>query len=182
MSSGSTYTSKALKPVDYGILCELVKNSRLSDRQLAKILGVSQPTITRRRTFLEKERLLEYTAIPNLKKLGFDVLTLMFGKQKKEKDDDRNVEAAKAFIAKHPNVLFVSTGTGVDHDRVAISVHKSYSDYALYRRETVAQLAEYMDHPISFLISLQGDTMLRKFTLKYLAELIRKEHTEQKMA
>ncbi len=40
---------KELKPIDYKILFELMKDSHRSDRQLAKALGVSQPTVTRRR-------------------------------------------------------------------------------------------------------------------------------------
>ena len=63
---------KDLKPIDYGIFAELVKNARLSDRQLAKILNVSQPTITRRRNELEKRGLLDYTAILDIRKLGFE--------------------------------------------------------------------------------------------------------------
>jgi len=54
-----------LKNIDYMILSELIKNSKTSDRKLAKIVEVSQPTVTRRRINLEKEGLLEYTIIPN---------------------------------------------------------------------------------------------------------------------
>jgi len=42
-----------LKVIDYKILFELTKNSKISDRKLAKKVGVSQPTITRRRAKLE---------------------------------------------------------------------------------------------------------------------------------
>lgn len=45
---------KELKPIDYKLLFELMKDSHRSDRQLAKALGVSQPTVTRRRAMLEK--------------------------------------------------------------------------------------------------------------------------------
>src|SRR4030043_213429 len=71
---------KQLKSIDYGIISELVKNSRLSDRQLARILKTSQPTVTRRRKMLDNEGLLGYTAIPDLKKLGFEILAFTFGK------------------------------------------------------------------------------------------------------
>ena len=40
---------KKLKPIDYELVSELIKNSRLSDRQVAKKMNVSQPTVTRRR-------------------------------------------------------------------------------------------------------------------------------------
>jgi DNA-binding Lrp family transcriptional regulator len=39
-----------------------MKNSRRSDRELALVLGISQPTVTRLRTRLEKEGIIkEYT-------------------------------------------------------------------------------------------------------------------------
>jgi len=37
------------------LLFALIKNSKRSDRDLAKILGFSQPTVTRLRKALEKE-------------------------------------------------------------------------------------------------------------------------------
>ncbi|UCE96610.1 MAG: AsnC family protein [Candidatus Bathyarchaeota archaeon] len=43
-----------LKKIDYMILFKLTKNSKFSDRKLARKFGVSQPTVTRRRAALEK--------------------------------------------------------------------------------------------------------------------------------
>src|SRR3972149_10571178 len=61
------------------LLQELVKNSKRSDRDLAKILGVSQPTLTRMRKRLEREGyILDYTAIPNVAKLGFEIISFTF--------------------------------------------------------------------------------------------------------
>ncbi len=57
----------SLKEIERRMLSELVKNSRRSDRELAKAIGTSQPTATRIRTKLEKEGYVkEYTSIPNL--------------------------------------------------------------------------------------------------------------------
>jgi DNA-binding Lrp family transcriptional regulator len=67
-----------LKDIDYKIISEHIKNSRISDRELAKKVGVSQPTITRKRTIYEKERLLEYTSIPNFQKLGIEIMAFTF--------------------------------------------------------------------------------------------------------
>jgi DNA-binding MarR family transcriptional regulator len=56
-----------LTSLDIKILFQLVKDSRQSDRQIAKVLNFSQPTVTRRKTILEKQGFLEYSTIPNLK-------------------------------------------------------------------------------------------------------------------
>jgi len=61
------------------ILFELIKGARRSDRELAKAVGTSQPTITRKRTKLEKEGFIkEYTVIPDLKKMGYEIIAFTF--------------------------------------------------------------------------------------------------------
>jgi DNA-binding Lrp family transcriptional regulator len=47
-----------LKDVELKLISELMKNSRKSDRELAKKIGVSQPTVTRTRTKLQKRDIL----------------------------------------------------------------------------------------------------------------------------
>jgi DNA-binding Lrp family transcriptional regulator len=166
---------KGLRPIDYKILFELIKNSRLSDRKLSEILHVSQPTITRRRALIEKERLIEYTATPDLNKLGFEILAFTFARWKYDKYAEERVHETKAFLTKHPNMLFISTGTGMNWDRVCVSVHKSYSDYAQFMQELKADWEEYLERPVSFIVSLQSDSILRNLSFKYLVDLMEKE-------
>jgi DNA-binding Lrp family transcriptional regulator len=45
-----------MKDIERRLISELMKNSRRSDRELAKALGTSQPTITRTRGKLEREK------------------------------------------------------------------------------------------------------------------------------
>ena len=63
-----------LKDLDFKILFELMRNSKRSDRELAREIGVSQPTVTRRRIKLEKNVIEGYTAIPNWKNIGFKIM------------------------------------------------------------------------------------------------------------
>ena len=170
---------RELKSVDYQILFELIKNPRLSDRQLAKILGVSQPTVTRKRAVLEKEGLLEYTAVPNLRKLGFEIIAFSFGRWDLAKYPDTRVEETRDFFSKNPNVIFLSTGRGLNWDRMGVSVHKDYSDYHKVVQDFKSVFGENLESFGSFIISLRSDNIVRDFTLKYLAELIKKEHEKK---
>jgi len=68
------------KSLDLFIVSELLKNAKRSDRALAKKLGVSQPTVTRRRAKVEKELVDGYTAIPRWHKLGYEILAFTFVK------------------------------------------------------------------------------------------------------
>jgi DNA-binding Lrp family transcriptional regulator len=166
---------RELKLIDYQILSELMKNAKNSDRQLAKKLGVSQPTITRRRTRLEKELALNYTPIPDWSKLGFQIVALTFGQWKHQAFPDEMVPKAMEFAAKHPNMIFMSTGQGLGSDRVGISLHKNYRDYQRFMQDARQTWGKYVEALESFVISIGGDSILRPITLKYLADYIREE-------
>jgi DNA-binding Lrp family transcriptional regulator len=72
-----------LKDVELKLVAELTKNSRRSDRELAKRLHVSQPTVTRIRNKLEKEGIIrEFTIIPDFVRLGYEIASITFAKMK----------------------------------------------------------------------------------------------------
>jgi DNA-binding Lrp family transcriptional regulator len=162
-----------LKPIDYTILSALMKNSKISDRQLAKQIGVSQPTVTRRRARLEKEKLLDYTAIPNLAKLGFEIMALTFATSKKPGVPEEQIPKAKSFFEKRDDVIFVSTGSGLERDRVNVSLHKSYSDYVEFVRALEKEWGGSMENRTSFIVSLKSDTIIRYPTFKHLGDYIK---------
>ena len=65
----------------YCLLLEYLKDSSRSDRELAKILGVSQPTISRMRAKLLKDGIIDhFSAIPDLTKIGYEILAISFVK------------------------------------------------------------------------------------------------------
>ena len=64
-----------MKNIELRLISELMKNSRRSDRELARVLGVSQPTVSRTIKKLEKEGYIrEYTMIPDFSKLGYEIM------------------------------------------------------------------------------------------------------------
>jgi len=80
-----------VKKVERRILSELMKNSRRSDRELAKVIGSSQPTVTRARNRLEKEGYIqEYTIMPDFLKLGYEILAVTLFKYKKQFDAEKD--------------------------------------------------------------------------------------------
>ena len=171
---------KKLTPLDHQILFQLTKNSRQSDRQIAKTLKISQPTVTRRRTILEKNGLLEYTSIPDLKKLGFEILAFIFGKWNFQKYPDTRVDDMHKFIDSHPNIIFISTGTDQTYDRIGISFHRNFSDYSKTIQDFQEGWGKYFENFSSFIVSLESDNILRNLTFKHLAEYMNDQtKTEQ---
>ena len=108
-----------MRDVELRLISELLKNSRRSDRELAKALGVSQPTVSRTKARLEKEGYIsEYTIIPNFNKLGYHLFAVTFFSLKKDIPPSEMPTAVKLGLERAlevpPNVVLIERG-----DRVA---------------------------------------------------------------
>jgi DNA-binding Lrp family transcriptional regulator len=166
-----------MKHVELRLISELMKNSRRSDRELAKAIGVSQPTVSRMIKRFEKEGIIqEYTAIPNFAKLGMEIVAIVLFKLKYQSQSDLSARIKKAeeFAEKHPNLIFASTGIGSSSDRVGISVHKDYSDYVEFAKDVKEYSGPY-EIVDTFIISYKSDSIPRFLSLKTLGDYIRKE-------
>jgi DNA-binding Lrp family transcriptional regulator len=163
-----------LKDIELRLISELVKNSRRSDRELAKALGVSQPTVSRIRVRLEKQGLIDYSAIPDMAMLGFEIIAVTFGKRNYQKHPEINLQKAEDFAERHPAVIFGASGIGLGYDRMSISIHKSYSDFSKFSQDMRNEWAGIMDTQ-SFIINLKSKDIVRLLSLKHLAEHLRNE-------
>jgi len=82
--------ARLLKEIELRLISELLKGSRRSDRDLAKRLGVLQPTVTRTRSRLEKEGIIkEYTIVPDFASLGFQLMSFTFLKLKEPLSNEK---------------------------------------------------------------------------------------------
>jgi len=165
---------KELKSIDYQILSELLKNSRRSDRKLAKVLKTSQPTFTRRRTKLEKDFLDGYTAIPKWKRLGFEIIafTLVRSNVKYVNAEKRQLALSelRKWFAKQPNVVFTAEGAGAGRDGIFISIHKTYSDFVEFMEKHNSELSAFILESQTFIVSTNPAAIIKPFHFKYLAE------------
>ena len=147
------------------LLFELMKNSKRSDREIAKIIGVSQPTITRMRQRLEKKAIVEYTVIPDWKELGFEIVAFTFVKATRRPELN---ERAQKWAMKNPNVIFAAGGEGMGMDYAMISFHKNFSDFSSFITNLRVNWAENLQDLQSFLMTADGERKVKPFSLKYL--------------
>lgn len=156
------------------VLVELLKNSKRSDREMAKILGCSQPTVTRIRRKLEEEGYIkEYTIIPDFSKLGYELMSITFVKLRKglEKEELKKVrKTIDEDLKKSPYaIIMTERGSGLGYEGVTVSLHENYTSYAKHmnwlRRWTFIQLSEIE----SFLITLHDEARYRPLTFARLA-------------
>ena len=167
-----------MKDIELKLISELMKNSRKSDRELAKVIGVSQPTVTRTRLKLQKEGYIqEYTAIPDFRKIGYEIMAFIFVKVKQELGTDELQKARMItqmdLSEKTPaEIILFERGLGRGFTGVIVSFHKDYTSYS----NLVAKTREYLflEHSAttSFLVNLNDEIHYRPLTLRTLAENI----------
>lgn len=162
-----------MKKTDWKLLAELMKNSKISDRELAKKIGVSQPTVTRRRTRLQKEGIIkEYTIIPDFLKLGYRLMAITLFKYEKRFTNEKVEKAKKILAESFKNspfkIIMAERGMGARYNAVMISVHR---DYNSFRKLTdFAQQAPLGPVEIdSFLIDLADKVHYQPLTFSCLA-------------
>jgi len=158
------------------LLSELTKNSKRSDRDLAKILAISQPTVTRLRKTLEKEAIKQYTIIPNLSLLGFDIVAFIFSRSKELVHP--LWEQGKKWTGQQPSVVFATTGQGIDADALMVSVHKDYADFVKFYHTFRRDWGKYLEDFKVFLISISGSVIMKSFTFNYLIDVHQKRTGE----
>lgn len=168
-----------MKDNELKVIIELLKNSHRSDRELAKAIGVSQPTLSRIRERLEKQGMIkEYTIIPDYSQLGFKLLSLTFTKMKgplsKEILEDMK-KRARNTVSEHPSALILgNTGMGCNADYVAIAFHKDYGEYTEFMRDIKQFPNVNINETKSFIIDLNEKDQMQPLSFAHLAGYLAK--------
>lgn len=164
-----------MKDLDRRLLVELMKNCRRSDRELARSLDVSQPTVTRAIHRLEENGYIkEYTIIPDFSKLGYEILSFGFGKMKGDYNDKKQ-EQVQAFVNKFQKEhihaeLIGARGIGMSKQVAFVSFFENYADY--WKTQRLAREVPYSDvfEFENFLVDLKGQTLLKPLSMSSIAK------------
>jgi DNA-binding Lrp family transcriptional regulator len=122
-----------LKDIELRLISELMKHSRRSDRELAKVMRVSQSTVTRARKRLEKTGVIrEYTIIPDFCALGYNIMGATRFELRGEPAHEKTKETRQKVIDAEdsPRInLIAAEGMGREHNSLFVNFYESYSDY-----------------------------------------------------
>ena len=157
-----------MKRIMRKILVEMLKNSKRSDREIAKLVGVSQPTVTRTRSRLVKEGVIkEFTVIPNLSEMGFEILAINCFRTKVG-EEVRNKAREKTMAS--PNILFSARCQGGGKNGMTVSLHRNYTDYSKFISTVLSEGADEIEDHETYLISLK-DFIAKPFSFQGIAKL-----------
>lgn len=193
-----------MREVELKLLSELMKNSRRSDRELAKAIGSSQPTVSRIRKRLEKEGYIrEYTMIPDFTKLGLGIMALTFSHFASPLSEEELEEVKEIYRKKTKNlreaeetarlqIILQEEGTGLGYSGLTVSFHKDYASFAEFMKLAEQNLhVELKDSvkpfPVlqidkieNFLLNLKDETRYVPLTFANLAKYVAKLKGEGK--
>lgn len=174
-----------MKDIELKLIAELMKNSRRSDRELAKAIGTSQPTVTRTRARLEKEGYIkEYTMIPDFSKLGYEIVALSFFKYGKMHTPEEQEEVRKfgeKSLKENPfDTVMIAIGSGLGYSGVTMSFHKSYTSYEKFKQRLTRYARFGLSEIGEFLMSLSEEAQYLPLTLSILAKHLPKSKDAQR--
>ena len=153
-----------------------MKNSKKSDRELARSLGYWQSTITRHRKRLENEDVIrEYTVIPNLRKLGYEIFAfqlIKFWRPPPTREIPEHAwNALKEWLDSCPEVIFATRVLAQQGqwDVLVVSLHLSYADFSEYVKKLFHKCRNHIQESVDLLSGGQTTKdILKPFSLRYL--------------
>lgn len=164
-----------MKKREREILVYLLKNCKLSDREVAKKLKTSQSTVTRTRHKLEKRFINSYTIVPNLSNLGIKLIAFTFGKC--SIPNEKWMERIKDFVENQPRIVFLGYGEGMGKTGTMISFHTDFSNYTEFMRKSRIMCKDFGMTLESFIVPTEK--LIRTLDMSNAVEsLIKKEGEE----
>jgi len=119
------------------VFSSIISYPEMSDSDIGRELGISRHTVSLLRRKFEKEKLIRYLNLPNLKKLGFEILT--FYHIKFDPSNPPNIKNDDSFVLLTDSTIFFVTRM---FEAVMISIYKNYEDYRFDLLNTMQILKE----------------------------------------
>ena len=119
------------------VYCMTVSYPEMSDSDIGRELGVSRHTVSRLRRKFEESNLIRMIRLPNLQKLGFEILT--FHHIRFDPRNPPNMDTDEAVVLMSDSTVFFASRR---FEAVMISVYRDYEDYKRDMTKAVQVLKE----------------------------------------
>jgi len=106
------------------VFCMMVSYPELSDSDIGREIGISRHTVSRLRRVFEKNSLVRKISLPNLQKLGFEILS--FYHIRFDPRNPPNMETDDAALLMSDSTVFFASRM---FEAIMISIYQGYDDY-----------------------------------------------------
>ncbi len=146
LSKKNTLNGKTQKKLK--VLFTLIALGGKSDREIAKNLGISHTSLSRRKKKLEQEGYIkEYTPVPDLYKMGLGVIVLSFASTNDVVTPTQFKEAHEVAHI-HPELLCLLEDRGMTGTHwFAVTAHRDYDDFIEFSRKVEKELSSLHQLP-----------------------------------
>jgi len=152
------------------IYCMLTKYPELSDSNIGMKLGISRHTVSRIRRSFEQNDLMTEINLPNLKELGFEILS--FFHIRFDPRSPPNMENNEAALLIADSTIFMASRM---FEAFIIFIHDDYDDYKKHRTRIMQILKEnkwVAEDPLIRTYSLNELIFIKDFTFAPIAKKI----------
>jgi hypothetical protein len=161
---------KMFSDTEKNVYCMLISYPELSDSDVGRELGVSRHTISRLRRKFEKNNLLKKINIPNLEKLGYEIVAfyhILFDPRNPPNMDGND----SLSLISNSTVFFASRR----FEAVMISIYKNYDDYKsdMIKKIQILKANQWIaEDPIVRTYSLSNMNYIKDFKFAPIASKI----------
>lgn len=106
------------------VFCMMVSYPEMTDSNIGREIGVSRHTVSRLRRKFEEKNLIKNIALPNLKKLGFEILA--FSHIRFDPKNPPNIDNDEALLLLNDSTIFFASRM---FEAIMISIYQDYEDY-----------------------------------------------------
>jgi DNA-binding MarR family transcriptional regulator len=115
----------SLQDTEKNVYCMLVKYPEMSDTEIAENVGVSRHTVSRLKRKFEDRKLIRKINLPDIKKMGFEILT--FYHIKFDPSNPPDIDKDEASILMSSSTIFMASR---QFEAILLTIHRDYDDYA----------------------------------------------------
>jgi len=152
------------------VYCTIVQYPELSDNNIGKKVGISRHTVSRLRRSFENDNMIRKINLPNLKNLGFEILTFFHIRFDPRHYPD--MEKNKASLLMSDSTIFLASRM---FEAFMICVHVDYDDYNKDKTRVMQLLKEnnwIAKDPMILTISLSELIIIKDFKFASIAKKV----------
>lgn len=143
-----------LKKREREVLIHLLANGRMPDKHIAKVLGTTQPTVTRIRQKLERTGYIKgYRPVIDFEKLGIGLVAITLFRISDFSKTEEIKKNVVPELRKIPGIVLVAEGEGLGKTSIIMSIHKDFREFEELMIDTRQKFGKYMEEIEQFIFS-----------------------------